>query len=195
VQLEMPIEENWTQHKTLSAVGILTAESRVIRKSCKAVAYLKVIDGDWYQMRDAFCEVRKTGISAQFDLTAEWTPVGSTRPWHTDNLRRVRSFGLRLHGLDPERHELASVTREFEARQTQETVQIRIANAPPKTKTYALTEVAFSLSEAYSNPFDPDIVDIRALLISPDGETRNSIGFYARFRALSRGGRGASGGR
>ncbi|MFT5129239.1 MAG: cellulose synthase/poly-beta-1,6-N-acetylglucosamine synthase-like glycosyltransferase [Rhodothermales bacterium] len=178
VQLEMSVEENWTQHQFLRARGILAPGSTVKRKICKAVAYLKVIDGDWYQLEYDFCEVRKAGISADFDLAAEWTPVDSARPWHTDNLRRVRSFGLRLYGLDPELHELASVEFEFDARQAQDDVQFLISNAPQKTNTFELTEIAFSLSEAYSNPFDPEIVDIRAVLISPDGETRNSIGFF-----------------
>lgn len=54
---------------------------------------------------------------------------------------------------------------------------ITVSNAPSTVDVYDKYEVSFAL-DPYSNPYDPEVIDVYADFTSPDGRTLRAIGFY-----------------
>ena len=73
----------------------------------KAIVFLKVTDGEWYQTETERCVRRGDVITATASFTEDnWQPAGHERPWGPWCLRRVHAVGARLYSLDPDLKEV-----------------------------------------------------------------------------------------
>jgi len=167
------IDASWSDRTRLALRARL---SRNTLHTVHLVAYLVSGEGWWYQGSHTV-ELETTRAKAvSLDLSAEsadWVPRGHLRPWDGYVTRQVRAVGLK-----------AFCDGEFEGSVIIEGVALRTDGAPARQRLRLLDfqaprtvrvgercEIRFRLPRVFSNPFDPDEVNIQGLFIPPGGET------------------------
>ncbi|MCX7047844.1 MAG: glycosyltransferase [Candidatus Sumerlaeota bacterium] len=145
----------------------------------RAVVYLKVMDGDWYQTVVDDCPTTGDVLSIRLPLTGgAWTGAQSYNAWGQWDLRRVRAAGVRIFGaIDSiENIRIKDVIPSGKAPEGAFQAQIvKVANEAPQYKVY---EARFELAREYENPFDPGQVDLWGKFKAPSGKEQTFPAFY-----------------
>lgn len=110
-----------------------------------------------------------------------WKAGGHDRPWDGYAAQRVREFGIRFFCREsfrgpvflgdvrllpgPEERSPISGIHDFRVNS-------------PVVRQYEKFEARFRIPRVYTNPFDPEEVDVRATFVSPSGKTSEVAGFY-----------------
>ncbi|MBA2481568.1 MAG: glycosyltransferase [Planctomycetes bacterium] len=148
------------------------------RPVVRAVAFLKVWDGEWYQLESRTYTESAKGLTISFPLDGPWTSTDCTRPWNRDCLRRVRAAGLRLYGVDAAERGMKVVDVRALGAAPTPALEARITSAPSTAERFRMSEIAFALSRTYANPFDPDEVDVWGEFTDPSGRVARVPAFY-----------------
>ncbi|MBA3847224.1 MAG: glycosyltransferase, partial [Planctomycetes bacterium] len=143
----------------------------------RAVAFLKVWDGEWYQLETRDIRPCERGLDIVFPLDAPWQPQDCDRPWTRDSLRRVRAAGLRLYGAEVAEREMTVVDVRAEGEVAKPPLSIALAPVPAAEQR-AMTEFSFTLSRWYDNPFDPRQISVEGVFTAPDGRITRVPAFY-----------------
>lgn len=133
----------------------------------------------WYQIPVARLQAspRWTTVGVDLDGETPWQAVGHTAAWDGDQRRQVRRLGVAVfvHG-DAEakaRVHLDRIVRRGwpdAAVPALEIRDLRVAAVPVARSTPLAVD--FGLSVLARNPYDPDLADVVADLVAPDGTTR-----------------------
>ncbi|MFH1021871.1 MAG: glycosyltransferase family 2 protein [Planctomycetota bacterium] len=179
IEAEKSLEESWFGRTSLDILlkvdGLPDEKIPVLR----SIVHLKVLDGEWYQTFAA--SVRREGNRLHFDVPLDtgWTPKPAGRPWGPWCLRRVRGCGIRLfdEGGALRKAEIIAVRPSGEP----PPAFFRVAriDAPAEVARRAVFEARFSIDREFTNPFDPDVVDITGVFTAPSGMVSRVPGFYA----------------
>jgi cellulose synthase/poly-beta-1,6-N-acetylglucosamine synthase-like glycosyltransferase len=182
ISMEVPVldqqrflDQPWTERSevvyTVSLPG--AADPPVLR----AVAFLKVWDGEWYQLESRDIRPCPRGLDIAFPLDAAWQAQGSGRPWSRDCLRRVRAAGLRLYGAEVAERGLQIVDVRASGEAAVPLLAIT-AGALPPAEQRAMIELPFTLSRSYANPFDTRRISVEGVFTAPDGTVVRVPAFY-----------------
>ncbi len=154
--------------------------------SLRTLLFLKSKDGLWYQC------TRRTPLypgrwsTVTFDLSPQSTavrPVGHFRRWSSSAAAEMDQIGIKLFSdrafedepLVDAIHLRASQPRRLEP----EPLAVRNLRANrSQVPRYEKFELAFHLSRAYANPFDPDLIQVDAEIRAPSGRTHQVAAFY-----------------
>ena len=121
---------------------------------------------------------------------AEMRPSGHRRPWGDYSRTRVREVGLRFYCAErysgPFYLDNVVVLGAQIGGEHPDPCRVVMASAPlEEVETHDLYEISFRLSRGYSNPFDPDVVDVSAEVRRPDGKLDVLPAFW--YQAYERG--------
>ncbi|NLW50786.1 MAG: DUF5060 domain-containing protein [Candidatus Brocadiaceae bacterium] len=115
------------------------------------------------------------------DRSPHWQPAGHYMPWHGYCRQDVQEVGVKFFGdVDydgPLFVDRVRLWQDPEALPTRNAIYNLRANAATIGR-YECFELSFHLARIYDNPFDPDEVDVRALITDPDGATVRVPGFF-----------------
>jgi hypothetical protein len=189
VEWEAKIDADWSSVRELRVSVTLPAD---VPRGTTMLCFLTDTDDNWFQFEPG--EVLKSGKTNQIhiDMTASsdgWLPRGHNRQWDGYVTQKVRTFGVkifnerkwdgavridRVHGRTaPEELEpLAVVDLRANCGPAApgwgrgSTAEGGCATRVPRFGKY---ELSFDLTRIYSNPYDPDEVDITAKVTSPSG--------------------------
>ncbi len=114
-----------------------------------------------------------------------WRSIGHSKPYDRNALRKARRVGLivihdtaRNEGAGPTRLLLADPHLLLDAAPEEKPPRIYDLVSPPTVRRYKRFEVAFRLDKTYTNPFEPDEVDVQAHVTTPSGRTVRVFGFW-----------------
>lgn len=144
----------------------------------RAVAFVKVWDGEWYQSESTVITRTAKGLTISFPLDRAWSSPDCERPWGRDCLRRVRAAGLRLYGDDAREHGMTVVDVRATGTAAIPALAAEITSAPTDGERYRMSEITFSLTRAYANPFDPAEIDVWGVFSDPNGQITRVPAFY-----------------
>ncbi|MHC4841765.1 MAG: glycosyltransferase [Planctomycetota bacterium] len=179
-EVETAVDANWMNAGNVVFSASLPDEVEADTELFKAIVYVKVTDGEWYQLQTEDCLRHGDVVTVTAPLhDSEWTTRGNTRPWGPWCLRRVRAVGLRLFSHDQALTEINVRQLRLDGqRPPVESLTAEILNAPTSAERMSMQTVRFALSREYANPFDPDQIDAMAEIMSPDGAISNAAAFY-----------------
>ncbi|MGI5817664.1 MAG: DUF5060 domain-containing protein [Armatimonadota bacterium] len=186
---------DWTGYTNLS-FDILLADD--MPPGADLQVYIKDRHYWWYQ---SFPLHRAEGPRAQItpgewmsftidiseDSTA-WEPGGHQKAWHRV-LHRPREFGVRIFCDEQWQGEmlLANVTlsgwqpplgRFDPTAHAPLSYGLELDLSGEQVPVYEKLEITFDPGRVYENPFDPEVVDVQAHFLSPDGERLVVPGFF-----------------
>lgn len=119
-----------------------------------------------------------------------WVPGGHKRAWDERALYRPREFGLRFFGrrdwhgavfidnVTLGGQALPLGKRGVDPAPRVQPVQLRPTANATSVPMYEKFELTFELDRAYTNPFDPEVVDVQGHFVSPSGNRVSVPGFY-----------------
>ncbi len=125
--------------------------------------------------------------------SSDWKAEDHMKAWDGYAAQRVRLFGIRLFSTAAYRGDiLIDNVRGVEAAGRGDGHSLyNFATNTDVVPQYGKFEITFSLDRAYDNPFDPDQVEVAALITPPSGRTRSVPGFiYQAYQRLTRNGAG-----
>jgi len=174
-------KSNWLGCDTLSFLIYLPPDAPY---DVQVLVYIVDVDYHWYQSLHLPYLQRGRWNRIEFDISdnsRDWEFVGHFRPWDGYVKQQIRLFGIRLFSR-----------KNYEGRAFIDDVEIKRSGArilPPqrlinfrtnanKLERYAKFEITFNLSRTYSNPFDPEQIDIRGNFVSPSGKVTTVPAFY-----------------
>jgi cellulose synthase/poly-beta-1,6-N-acetylglucosamine synthase-like glycosyltransferase len=166
---------------TASAVAGVPAKPVV-----RAVAFLKVWDGEWYELESTAVRDSAKGLTISFPLDGAWSSTDCSRPWSRDCLRRVRAAGLRIYGADAVERGMKVVDVRAVGAAPEPPLAARVVSAPTAGERFRLSEIAFDLTRAYANPFDPEEIDVWGEFTDPAGTVARVPAFYTQDYARSK---------
>ena len=174
-------KRNWHRftHLTLRVYASEDAPQKV-----QLIVYLKDTDLCYYQhLRPT--HLRRGGwTEVSLDLTSRsdcWTFQDHYKPWDAYCKQDVQELGVKFVCKTPYSGAfyLDSITLKCDPSVAPETTTIYNLRANNTVVgRYEKLELSFNLGKAYSNPFDPDVIDVRAHFICPDGQTATVPGFF-----------------
>jgi len=194
-------EFNWTDAQALVLRVKLASPSQ---GPVQFIAFFQDVDYWWFQklLRDELAGDAHDGNGVADDgwteitvpLAAEpadagtkyaWQSIGHAKPYDRNALRKARRVGLMVIP-DAERGRADGATQVLlagayllvDAEQPTDPPRICDLVPPPTARKYERYEVAFRLDRIYPNPFDPDVVDVRAQITTPSGRTLEVFGFW-----------------
>ncbi len=173
-------EANWSAYAKLSLCVFLP---RKAPEGIALVAYLKDIDLGWYQYRNTM--TLKPGCWNVILLSLEadaglWEPHGHSKPWNGYTTQMVKEFGLSFYSNSSYGGAvyLDELSGEMRREERGETNLYNFRVNSDDIGLYEKFELAFELPRVYSNPFNPDEVDITAHFISPTGRVQTIPAFF-----------------
>jgi hypothetical protein len=153
----------------------------------------KAMPGKWNEFRIAFNESESSNSNHSLKKY-NWTPKGHFRPFDLSVIRRMREIGLTIivpklsamTNTDAKSSKNTAPNYEFILkdayfnRASSEPQELCISNLdfPKSVPQYEKFEANFELSRYYSNPFDPDVVDVTAHFTAPSGKQFTYPCFY-----------------
>jgi len=138
----------------------------------------------WYQTADLSEPGKGAWSTVRLDISASsslWVGKGHYRPWSGYVAQGIAEFGVKLfskgefHGaayLDNVRVERAP------QRGSAQPYILNFRVNGTRIEQYQKFEITFELPRTYANPFDPDLIDIRAHFISPTGLVTTVPAFF-----------------
>jgi len=147
-----------------------------------ALAWLKDRDHYWHQR--VYPESLKPGITNLIEVpfnsaSTGWNTPGHSLAWHHRILLNPESVGFRV---------FSDTTYTGKCVLVSATLNTRTDPSPPaitnprvltrEIRALGLYELRFDLPDRYSNPFDPEQIDVQAQIITPAGATNLIHGFY-----------------
>ena len=171
----------WHRFTRLSLRVFLPAEAP---EKVQALVYLKDTDLFYYQhFRPAYLP-RGRWTDLKLDLTArstDWEPAGHFEPWDGYCRADVSEFGVKVIGDEryqgPLYVDSVELTRDADDVPARNVIYNLRANAA-EVGRYEKFEASFNLARTYSNPFDPEVVDVRGRFVRPDGTEVSVPGFF-----------------
>ena len=134
----------------------------------RAIAFLKVWDGEWYQLESKDIQPSPRGLDITFSFDADWQPQDCERPWSRDNLRRVRATGLRLYGAEVAEREMTVLDVRADGDIITPSLVITLGDIPA-TEQRQMCEIPFTLSQQYDNPFATRKIAVDGVFTAVDG--------------------------
>jgi hypothetical protein len=174
------LDQPWTERTEVVYTVSLpepTAAEAAPAPVLRAVAFLKVWDGEWYQLESRDIRPCPRGLDIAFPLDGAWQAQDCTRPWSRDCLRRVRAAGLRLYGAEVAERGLKIIDVRAEGEATVPPLAIGMGAIPPAEQR-AVLEVPFTLSRTWANPFDTRQISVDGVFTAPDGSVVRVPAFY-----------------
>jgi len=113
-----------------------------------------------------------------------WQSLGHAKPYDRNALRKARSVGLivvpdmKRAAPAPVRVLLAEPRLFMSETPNAGPPAFYDLVSPPTVRRYECFEAAFRLARTYINPFDPDVVDVRAKFTTPSGREVPVFGFW-----------------
>ncbi len=173
------IDESWSVRTEVIYTVSLPAQAAENTPApvLRAVAFLKVWDGEWYQLESRDIRVCAQGLTIAFPLDGLWQPQDCSRPWTRDCLRRVRAAGLRLYGAEVTERGMKLI--DVRAVGTASIPPLTITpGAIPPAEQRAMLEIPFTLSRTWDNPFDTRQISVDGVFTAPDGTVVRVPAFY-----------------
>ena len=134
-------------------------------------AYAKDLDLLWYQTNTLASPQPGQWTTVRLDVSPAsrlWTGIGHHRPWSGYVSQGIQEFGIKLFG----KHSWKGVAYIDNIRaepapkdQAGPVLLLNFRTNAARVKRYGKFEITFELPRACDNPFDPDIIDIRAHFI------------------------------
>ncbi len=187
-------EFNWTDARALVLRAKLGTPSQA---PVQLIAFFQDVDYWWFQklLRNklagdadsGWTEITVPLVPEPTDAGTKyaWQSIGHAKPYDRNALRKARRVGLIVIPADtrgrddgPVRVLLAGAHLLVDAEQPMDPPCICDLVAPPTVRKYERFEVAFRLDRVYPNPFDPDVIDVRAQITTPSGRTVDVLGFW-----------------
>ena len=194
---------DWTGYAKLSFDLWIPSNVRQEEDAFDCWVYLKDSSYYWFETpiyADPVTLKRKVeparGAWAHFELDISpestiWRPGGHKRSWDYA-LRNPREFGIRFFGKEPWQGAvyIDNITLSGEALPLGKRGDSSARPRPHaagwlqptpnalSVPVYEKFELTFELDQQYSNPFDPEVVDIQGHFVSPSGKHIKLPGFY-----------------
>jgi hypothetical protein len=143
-------------------------------------------DGDlhYYQHLRAAPLARGRWTELDLDLSSvsrDWQPHGHFKPW--DGYCRQDANQLSVKFTSDAAYEGALLVDSvaLHTRPDAEPAKNAVYNLRTNSTVvgrYEKFEISFNLARTYSNPFDPNVVDVTGHFVCPDGTTETALGFF-----------------
>jgi len=150
----------------------------------RLIVYLRDADLNYFQHLRVGALPCGTWTELELDLTdrsRDWEPAGHYMPWHGYCRQDVHEFGVKFLSETPHRGPLfvdrVRLERRPEVLPDGNAIYNLRANAAEVAR-YDRFELSFNLARTYENPFDPEEVDVSAVITRPDGSTARAPGFF-----------------
>ena len=145
----------------------------------------KLIPGEWNFFSISFAD-SKEKIYDNYLNKYNWDSRGHFRPFDLSVLRKMRELGITVMIPDGEFTGKNKAGEEFiicdailiQADEYDKELKITDIDFPVEVSMYEKFEVCFELSRHYSNPFDPEVIDVTAYFTTPSGKTFSYPCFY-----------------
>ncbi|MFM2089720.1 MAG: hypothetical protein RLZZ127_209, partial [Planctomycetota bacterium] len=142
--------------------------------------HLRDEDGRWFQVQPAQHPLPGTWtrFAVPWGDAAGWAGIGHRRPWTREILHRVGELGITLHGSATCAGEVAIANlRLITATPAAGTARL-LAPAATVAAVGERWELRFDLAATHANPFDPDTIQVDAVITAPDGQERSFPAFW-----------------
>ncbi len=177
--LTPPAASNWLDSATLR-VNLIWPEGTPA--TAGALVWLKDRDHYWHQY--ILPQALKAGATNELAIpfhpgASGWQTPGHSLGWHYRVRLNPQSVGVRLFADTTFTGKCVLVSARLESAAPAGAPQIgKVRTLTRSPRAYALFEAAFSLPDRYVNPFDPDEIDVNALVVTPSGATNVIDAFY-----------------
>jgi len=174
-------EGRWHKFTNLSVRVYVPQEAPA---KVQALVYLKDSELYYYQHFDGNYLPRGQWTDLKLDLTErgrDWAACGHYKPWDGYCRQEVLEFGVKL--LSSEAFQGAFfldniVLERNEAAPSPQNVIYNLRPNSAEVGRYEKFELTFNLARTYSNPFDPDEVNVSGRFTCPDGSSVTVPGFF-----------------
>jgi len=143
------------------------------------ICYIKDKTWDWFETEPVNIR-RGEERTLYLDISNEsldWQPVGHLKTWDGYVRQSAKELGLRFFFSEPTTQNIYLDAVET-IPQEEERLYLYNFSCPEKVNQYQLFEVTFDLPFTFSNPFDPEVVDIQAVFTLPSGEKKTIPAFF-----------------
>ena len=153
-------------------------------ETARFIVYLKDGDLNYYQHMRRKRLDRGSWTELSLDITGrsrDWEPHGHYKPWDGYCRQDVQEMGLKLSCQDRFNGSFYVDSIELVRKESALPAQNVIYNLRTSSDTVApfdKLEVSFNLARTYSNPFDPEVVDVTGCFTGPDGKVVRVPGFF-----------------
>jgi hypothetical protein len=150
----------------------------------RLIVYLRDADLNYFQHVHVATLPSGTWTDVELDLTdrsRDWEPVGHYMPWDGYCRQDVQEVGVKFYSDVPYSGPLYVDRVRVERHAESLAAENAIYDLRPNTVEvgrYERFELSFHLARTYDNPFDPDQVDVHAVITRPDGTTVTVPGFF-----------------
>ena len=148
------------------------------------VTYVKDTELNYYEHRRPGYLGRGKWTQVSIDLTAQseaWEFKGHYKPWDGYCRQDVQELGVRFVAPESYQGVIFVEDMELERRESALPDESALYNLRVNSETvslYGKFEISFNLARTYPNPFDPEVVKVTGVFISPDGEVMRAPGFF-----------------
>lgn len=180
IAIRKRIEQDWSAFNRLAFDVYLPPDAP---RDMRVMIYLRDPDLWWYEsllppyLRPGDWTRLIVDLSGR---SLKWVPQGHTKPYSPDLLWCVKEVGLRFFG---HRKYEGSVYVDnvslWRAREPREPLMVRKFSVNRRdVPLYEKFEITMQLTKSFSNPFDPDVVDLQAHFLAPSGRVISVPGFF-----------------
>jgi len=137
--------------------------------------HLRSEDGFWFQHHASQRAIPGKWARVEVDLRDRrgWQAWGHGLPWQTHHLHRLGEVGVTVTGHDLYVGELAIANLRAPHREGSEVPDraaiTRLTANADAVPRHRMWELRFALDRDHSNPYDPDVVDLRCAITTPGG--------------------------
>ncbi len=150
----------------------------------KVLLCVKDNEDFWYQTIHTF-KLKKGWNHLYVDIShqsSQWSSRGHFRPWNGYVVQEVKELWIKLLEIGRSDSIYIDNIRLVKLKEPdEESLKTKIYNLRANSllvKQYQKFEISFDLSRVYSNPFDPDEIDVTAYFISPNEMISSIPGFF-----------------
>jgi len=184
-------EFNWTDSQALVFRAKLAGDTP---RPVQLIFFFQDVDFWWFQKLLRAEPVPGEWTEITVPLSAQpadagnkyaWRSIGHSKPYDRNALRKARCVGLivvptaeQQENVRPARLLLAQPQLVLDEQATERSPRLYGLASPPSVKRYERFEATFQLDKTYTNPFDPEEIDVQAHVTTPSGRTVRVFGFW-----------------
>lgn len=182
--ITMPPHTNWGK------IGMIFFDVMVHGRgigASKMQVLLSVKTGEdrWYQLEYYnYLPLKKwSTLYADFSgRLSEWLPIGHREEWGGYSRQFIKEFSIRFYDKNSGTADIYLDNVRYTTAETPDhSKPTRIAGMYPERTNvplYGKFELSFNINKVYTNPFDPEEVDIRGVFIAPSGKVSSIPAFF-----------------
>jgi len=174
----------WGRWEMFSHLALQVYVPRDAPRDVQVLVCLKGTELDYYQHFRPAPLPRGRWTRLTLDLTAaskDWKPADHHKPWDGYCRQDVNYLAVKFVSKSPYRgpllvDDVALLSRPNVVPDAGTVFNLRVNGT--NIGRYEKFEISFNLDRTYSNPFDPEVVDVSGQFVCPDGTTESVPGFF-----------------